>query len=124
LGVSAVHSAFTMNPCVLTLIYRDFVDKTIGANFVHMHLHHDPIPSLPPRDLFDYTHPSGEVFDPFVFDPSIGNSTLTRDGSTALFCPGRENEVRRAKQVLHRRLTPSCFCRTAQQGIPLSPTTY
>jgi hypothetical protein len=59
-----------------------------------MHLNHDPIPTVPPRGLFDYTHPSNEVFDPFTFDPAAMNGTTTRDGSTAVFCPGRENEAR------------------------------
>jgi len=59
-----------------------------------MHLNHDPIPTVPPRGLFDYTHPSKEVFDPFTFDPAAMNGTTTRNGSTAVFCPGRENEVR------------------------------
>jgi hypothetical protein len=54
-----------------------------------MHLNHDPIPTVPPRGILDYTHPSGEVFDPLNFD---GSSRT--DGSTAVFCLGRENEVR------------------------------
>lgn len=72
-------------------VWADFVDGTIGSNFVHMHLNHDPVPTVPPRGLFDYTHPSGEIFDSFSFD-SIVNATAARDGSTAVFCPGRENE--------------------------------
>jgi hypothetical protein len=60
-----------------------------------MHLAHDPIPTIPPRGLFDYTHPSGEVFDPLTVPPSsngTSDGTTLLDGSTAVFCPGRENE--------------------------------
>lgn len=67
---------------------RDFVDDTIGGKFLHMHLDHDPIPTVPPRGIFDYTHPSGEVYDPLSF-----NGSARKDGSTAVFCLGRENEV-------------------------------
>jgi hypothetical protein len=64
-----------------------------------MHLAHDPVPTVPPRSFLDYRHPSGEVFDPLTVPPSSSNGTSSSsdgttilDGSTAVFCPGRENE--------------------------------
>lgn len=100
------------------LCYRDFVDGSIGSNFVHMHLRHDPIPTVPPYGFLDYTHPSGEIFDPFTFDLSATNETATRDGSTAVFCPGRENEV--SPQDFDIHMCPSLsmgVCRIALREI-------
>lgn len=61
-----------------------------------MHLAHDPIPTIPPRGILDYTHPSGEVFDPLIpvtnGTSASSNGGTFLDGSTAVFCPGRENE--------------------------------
>ncbi|PVF93531.1 alpha/beta-hydrolase [Serendipita vermifera] len=68
-------------------VWADFVDSIIGNRFLRMNLNRDPIPTIPPLGFLDYTHPSGEVFDSFT----VKNATF-RDGSTAVFCPGRENE--------------------------------
>jgi hypothetical protein len=100
-----------LDTCLIDALFgRNFVDATMNGTLFHMHLAHDPIPTVPPRGILDYTHPSGEIFDPLT-DPTTSTSTSTDistisssrkdivldatnflDGSTAVFCPGRENE--------------------------------
>ena len=64
---------------------REYVETTLGVDnqFLHMHVGRDPVPSVPPRSLLDYTHPAGEIYD----------NLETEDGSNAVFCPGRENQL-------------------------------
>ena len=55
-----------------------------------MHVGKDPVPTLPPASILNYTHPAGEVFD----------NLKTEDGSNAVFCPGRENQLCSASNSL------------------------
>ena len=66
-----------------------YVETTLGVDdqFLHMHVGRDPVPSVPPRSVLGYTHPAGEIYD----------SLETQDGSNAVFCPGRENQLCSAK---------------------------
>ena len=63
----------------------EYVEATLGVDnqFLHMEVGGDPTPSYPPRSLLDYTHPAGEIYD----------NLETEDGSNAVFCPGRENQL-------------------------------
>jgi hypothetical protein len=54
----------------------------VGNQFLHMHVGKDPVPMVPPRSIHGYTHPAGEIYD----------NLKKKDGSNAVFCPGRENQ--------------------------------
>ena len=68
-----------------TSIVSEYVETILGVGdqFLHMHVGEDPVPGLPPASILDYTHPAGEIFD----------DLKTEDGSSAVFCPGRENQL-------------------------------
>jgi len=72
-------------PRVGNLDWAEYVETLLGVGdqFLHMHVGKDPIPRLPPASILGYTHPAGEVFD----------DLKTEDGSDAVFCPGRENQL-------------------------------
>jgi len=72
-------------PRVGNLEWAEYVETILGVGnqFLHMHVGKDPVPTVPPASILNYTHPAGEVYD----------NLKTEDGSSTIFCPGRENQL-------------------------------